>query len=72
MPFFFADRKILYQRDYLTGVGMPLIRQDAHKPLNFNGSREVNFGNRCRSLGAFEVIVRVCPVAQLASISPMI
>ena len=30
MPFFFADRKVFNPRDYPAGVGMPLIRQEAH------------------------------------------
>jgi len=31
MPFFLADRKILYPRDYLAGAAKRWIRQEAHK-----------------------------------------
>jgi len=41
MPFFFAERKVFYARDYPAGVGMPLICQEAHKALDFSGN-----GNR--------------------------
>ncbi len=68
MPFFFADRKVFNPRDYSAGAGMPLNRQEAHKALNLNGSREVNFGNCCRSLMTLDVLVRVCPTAQLVCI----
>jgi len=68
MPFFFAERKVFNPRDYSAGAGMPLNRQEAHKALNLNGSREVNFGNCCRSLVDLDVIVLVHSAAQVVSI----
>jgi len=72
MPFFFADRKVFCAREYLAGVGMPLIRQVAHKVSDLNGSGDVNFGSTCRSLMALDVTVSLCPTAQLARIPLMI